>query len=120
MKSYCFCNHLRVEIYAVHSFRLVFFCQTRDHNIIPNYNACLIDKTICCISDVMVTFLSGSISAVDVNKGRLRILKETAELHELNQVITTVHADLRTLVRTLILTRVTLLSRYVLIKFFMC
>ncbi|KAL6558741.1 hypothetical protein OROMI_019091 [Orobanche minor] len=39
----------------------------------------------------------GSISAVDVNKGRLRILKETAKLHELDQVITTIHADLRTL-----------------------
>ncbi|XP_057765446.1 uncharacterized protein LOC130986163 isoform X2 [Salvia miltiorrhiza] len=39
----------------------------------------------------------GSISAVDVNKGRLRILKETAKLHELDQVITTIHADLRAL-----------------------
>ncbi|XP_047939231.1 probable ribosomal RNA small subunit methyltransferase B isoform X1 [Salvia hispanica] len=39
----------------------------------------------------------GSISAVDVNKGRLRILKETAKLHECDQVITTIHADLRAL-----------------------
>lgn len=39
----------------------------------------------------------GSICAVDVNKGRLRILKETAQLHELDQVITTIHADLRAL-----------------------
>ncbi|KAH6786276.1 NOL1/NOP2/sun family protein / antitermination NusB domain-containing protein [Perilla frutescens var. hirtella] len=39
----------------------------------------------------------GSISAVDINEGRLRILKETAKLHELNQVITTIHADLRAL-----------------------
>lgn len=56
-------------------------------------------KVISLSGDVMVTFLSGSISAVDVNKGRLRILKETAKLHELDQVITTIHADLRTLVR---------------------
>ncbi|KAL6523651.1 hypothetical protein OROGR_017254 [Orobanche gracilis] len=39
----------------------------------------------------------GSVIAVDVNKGRLRILKETAKLHELDQVITNIHADLRTL-----------------------
>lgn len=35
--------------------------------------------------------------AVDVNRGRLRILKETAKLHQVDGVITTVHADLRTL-----------------------
>lgn len=50
----------------------------------------------------MVTFeinrLSGSICAIDVNKGRLRILKETAKLHEVDQIITTIHADLRALV----------------------
>lgn len=60
-------------------------------------------KTICFSSDVSVTFkihlVSGSICAIDVNKGRLRILKETAKLHELDQVITTIHADLRALVR---------------------
>ncbi|XP_041999910.1 probable ribosomal RNA small subunit methyltransferase B [Salvia splendens] len=37
----------------------------------------------------------GSISSVGVNKSRLRILKETAKLHECDQVITTIHADLR-------------------------
>lgn len=35
--------------------------------------------------------------AVDVNSGRLRILKETAKLHQVDGVVTTVHADLRTL-----------------------
>nr|GLL22509.1 uncharacterized protein LOC109187232 isoform X1 [Ipomoea trifida] len=37
----------------------------------------------------------GMVFAVDINKGRLRILKETARLHETIDVITTVHADLR-------------------------
>ncbi|KAL0353504.1 UNVERIFIED_CONTAM: putative ribosomal RNA small subunit methyltransferase B [Sesamum angustifolium] len=37
----------------------------------------------------------GTIYAIDVNKGRLRILKETAKLHEVNNVVTTIHADLR-------------------------
>lgn len=37
----------------------------------------------------------GTIFAIDINKGRLRILKGTAKLHEVNGVITTVHADLR-------------------------
>ncbi|KAK4398629.1 putative ribosomal RNA small subunit methyltransferase B [Sesamum angolense] len=36
----------------------------------------------------------GTIYAIDVNKGRLRILKETAKLHEVNNVVT-IHADLR-------------------------
>lgn len=35
--------------------------------------------------------------AVDVNRGRLRILKETAKLHQVDGVVTTIHADLRTL-----------------------
>lgn len=44
------------------------------------------------------------IYAVDVNSGRLRILKETAKLHQVDGVVTTVHADLRTLtVRYIIL-----------------
>ncbi|KAK9268736.1 hypothetical protein L1049_000497 [Liquidambar formosana] len=37
----------------------------------------------------------GMVSAIDINKGRLRILKETAELHQVDNVITTIHADLR-------------------------
>ncbi|KAG8386015.1 hypothetical protein BUALT_Bualt03G0105100 [Buddleja alternifolia] len=37
----------------------------------------------------------GSICAIDVNKGRLRILQETAMLHEVNTIITCIHADLR-------------------------
>lgn len=37
----------------------------------------------------------GKVSAIDINEGRLRILKETAKLHQLGNVITTVHADLR-------------------------
>lgn len=35
--------------------------------------------------------------AVDVNRGRLRILKEAAKSHQVDGVITTIHADLRTL-----------------------
>ncbi|KAL0399116.1 UNVERIFIED_CONTAM: putative ribosomal RNA small subunit methyltransferase B [Sesamum radiatum] len=41
----------------------------------------------------------GSIYAIDVNKGRLRILKETAKLHDVNNVVTTIHADLRAFAR---------------------
>ncbi|KAJ7960942.1 ribosomal RNA small subunit methyltransferase B [Quillaja saponaria] len=40
----------------------------------------------------------GMVFAVDINKGRLRILKETAKSHHVDGVITTIHADLRTLV----------------------
>ncbi|CAM8906419.1 unnamed protein product [Rhodiola kirilowii] len=39
----------------------------------------------------------GMIFAVDINEGRLRILKETAELQKVDSVITTIHADLREL-----------------------
>ncbi|KAL8469689.1 hypothetical protein ACS0TY_032510 [Phlomoides rotata] len=39
----------------------------------------------------------GNVCAIDVNEGRLRILKETAKLHGLDHVITTIHADLRAL-----------------------
>lgn len=35
------------------------------------------------------------VSAIDINKGRLRILKETAILHHVHNVITIIHADLR-------------------------
>ncbi|KAL4554091.1 hypothetical protein LXL04_037286 [Taraxacum kok-saghyz] len=38
----------------------------------------------------------GMVTAIDINKGRLRILKETAKLQQLDDVITTVHADLCT------------------------
>lgn len=34
--------------------------------------------------------------AVDINEGRLRILKETAKLHQVDGVITNVHSDIRT------------------------
>ncbi|KAB1228081.1 Ribosomal RNA small subunit methyltransferase B [Morella rubra] len=46
----------------------------------------------------MASHLSGwgMVSAIDINKGRLRILKETAELHQVDGVISTIHADLRT------------------------
>lgn len=37
----------------------------------------------------------GMVSAIDTNEGRLRILKETAKLLEVADVITTVHSDLR-------------------------
>ncbi|XP_058112518.1 uncharacterized protein LOC131255735 isoform X2 [Magnolia sinica] len=36
----------------------------------------------------------GMVYAIDVNKGRLRILEETAKSHNVNDVITVVHADL--------------------------
>ncbi|XP_004491518.1 uncharacterized protein [Cicer arietinum] len=47
----------------------------------------------------MASHLSGQgmVFAVDVNRGRLRILKETAKLHQVDGVVTTIHADLRTL-----------------------
>lgn len=38
----------------------------------------------------------GMLYAIDINKGRLRILKETAELHQVDGVITTIPSDLRT------------------------
>lgn len=34
------------------------------------------------------------VTAIDINKGRLRILKETAKLHLVDGVISTIHADL--------------------------
>ncbi|CAA6670699.1 unnamed protein product [Spirodela intermedia] len=37
----------------------------------------------------------GSVHAIDINKGRLRILEETARSHNVDNVIKTVHADLR-------------------------
>ncbi|GAB4845939.1 hypothetical protein Ancab_024945 [Ancistrocladus abbreviatus] len=37
----------------------------------------------------------GMIYAIDINKGRLRILEETAHLQQVDNVITAVHADLR-------------------------
>ncbi|KAK7299927.1 hypothetical protein RJT34_10756 [Clitoria ternatea] len=47
----------------------------------------------------MASHLSGQgmVFAIDVNRGRLRILKETAKLHQVDDVVTTIHADLRTL-----------------------
>ncbi|KAL9444693.1 hypothetical protein AB3S75_017812 [Citrus x aurantiifolia] len=46
----------------------------------------------------MASRLSGQglVNAIDINKGRLRILNETAKLHQVNSVIRTIHADLRT------------------------
>lgn len=37
----------------------------------------------------------GMVYAIDINKGRLRILRETAKLHQVDTVITTIPADLR-------------------------
>ncbi|KAJ4829058.1 hypothetical protein Tsubulata_004392 [Turnera subulata] len=37
----------------------------------------------------------GAIYAIDINKGRLRILKETAKVHQVDGLITTVPSDLR-------------------------
>lgn len=36
----------------------------------------------------------GMLSAIDINEGRLRILAETAKLQQVDNVITTIHADL--------------------------
>lgn len=41
-------------------------------------------------------WIAGMVHAVDINEGRLRILKETAKLHQVDDVITTIHADFRT------------------------
>lgn len=38
---------------------------------------------------------TGKIWALDVNKGRLRILMEAAKLHSLDDMINDIHADLR-------------------------
>lgn len=38
---------------------------------------------------------TGKIWALDINKGRLRILMEAAKLHNLDDMITDIHADLR-------------------------
>lgn len=38
--------------------------------------------------------VSGMLSAIDINEGRLRILAETAKLQQVDNVITTIHADL--------------------------
>ncbi|GLT31026.1 hypothetical protein SLA2020_057940 [Shorea laevis] len=40
----------------------------------------------------------GMIYAIDINKGRLRILNETAKLQNVDAVITTIHTDLRAFV----------------------
>lgn len=44
---------------------------------------------------VIFCFVLGMVTAVDINIGRLRILKETAVLHQVQNVVTTVHSDLR-------------------------
>ena len=38
---------------------------------------------------------TGKIQALDINKGRLRILMDAAKLHGLDDIITDIHADLR-------------------------
>ncbi|CAK7350073.1 unnamed protein product [Dovyalis caffra] len=42
----------------------------------------------------------GMVYAIDINKGRLRILKETAKLHQVDGVITTIPSDLRTFAKS--------------------
>jgi hypothetical protein len=39
--------------------------------------------------------VTGKIWALDVNKGRLRILKDSVKVHGLDDMITDIHADLR-------------------------
>ncbi|KAM5549901.1 hypothetical protein ABKV19_001028 [Rosa sericea] len=45
----------------------------------------------------MASLLSGQgmVYAIDINEGWLRILKEMAKLHQVDGVITTIHADMR-------------------------
>ncbi|KAJ8629911.1 hypothetical protein MRB53_023234 [Persea americana] len=38
---------------------------------------------------------AGMVSAIDINKGRFRILGETPKLQNVDDVVTAVHADLR-------------------------
>lgn len=45
---------------------------------------------------LMACWIIGLVYAIDINKGRLRILNETAKLHQVNSVIRTIHTDLRT------------------------
>ncbi|GMP65005.1 hypothetical protein CsSME_00025988 [Camellia sinensis var. sinensis] len=47
------------------------------------------------ILDMPYLRIPGVVSAIDINKGRLRILKEAAKLQQVDDVITTIHADLR-------------------------
>ncbi|XP_010542521.1 PREDICTED: uncharacterized protein LOC104815694 [Tarenaya hassleriana] len=42
----------------------------------------------------------GMVYAIDVNKGRLRILRETAKSHQVDALITTIHSDLRVFAET--------------------
>lgn len=48
---------------------------------------------LCSIYSVL--FVVGNLYAIDINKGRLRILRETAKLHQVDDVITAINADLR-------------------------
>nr|XP_011461880.1 PREDICTED: probable 28S rRNA (cytosine-C(5))-methyltransferase isoform X1 [Fragaria vesca subsp. vesca]XP_011461881.1 PREDICTED: probable 28S rRNA (cytosine-C(5))-methyltransferase isoform X1 [Fragaria vesca subsp. vesca] len=65
----------------------------------PQQGESIID---CCAAPggktlYMASLLSGQgmVYAIDINEGRLRILKETAKLHQVDGVITTIHADMR-------------------------
>uniref|UniRef100_A0A803MWM5 SAM-dependent MTase RsmB/NOP-type domain-containing protein n=1 Tax=Chenopodium quinoa TaxID=63459 RepID=A0A803MWM5_CHEQI len=65
----------------------------------PQPDDCIID---CCAAPggktlFMASRLNGRgmISAIDINKGRLRILEETAKLQSVDGVINCIHADLR-------------------------
>lgn len=51
--------------------------------------------SVIIYGNIEIPCLSGTIYAIDINKGRLRILKEATKLHEVNHIITTIHADLR-------------------------
>ncbi|KAF5461205.1 hypothetical protein F2P56_021022 [Juglans regia] len=50
----------------------------------------LLRDGLCSVQDES----AGMVTAIDINKGRLRILKETAKLHQVDGVISTIHADL--------------------------
>ncbi|XP_021842676.1 uncharacterized protein [Spinacia oleracea] len=65
----------------------------------PQPDDCIID---CCAAPGGKTLFmasrlkgQGMISAIDINKGRLRILEETAKLQCVDSVISCIHADLR-------------------------
>lgn len=46
----------------------------------------------CCD---LFSSLTGTVTAIDLNEGRLRILKESAKAHHVHHVVTAVHDDLR-------------------------
>ncbi|KAL5972449.1 hypothetical protein ACLOJK_041704 [Asimina triloba] len=91
-------------------------CSVQDESAVKGFAAGLVVSVVdpqpgetivdCCAAPGGKTLFmasclrgQGMVSAIDINKGRLRILEETAKLHHVNDVITVVHSDLRTFSR---------------------